>query len=116
MTDGEPSTPSVRCECTPVYDTRYGGERGRPPSVAVVEAIAAVEGVAPTELDPLADAIDPAGLDGLFEDGAGAPPTKILHFTVRGWNVFVRDDGTIRVCDPDRPTDPTPAFEKTHCD
>lgn len=40
----------ICCECTPVGETRFGGERGRPPSQVIVEAVAAVEGIIPEEM------------------------------------------------------------------
>jgi hypothetical protein len=35
----------------------------------------------------------------------------LLEFAVENWNVFVRDDGRIRVRDATEPTDPEPVFE-----
>ncbi|WP_345779787.1 HalOD1 output domain-containing protein [Halosolutus halophilus] len=106
-------TRSTCCECTPVGETRFGEERGRPPSLAIVEAVAAVEGVAPTEFDPLYETIDPESIDQLFTDsGNTSTPASFLRLSVAGWNVFVRGDGVIRVCDPDQMTDPASAFHK----
>lgn len=107
---------NCRCECTPVLETRFGGEGDRLPSVAVVEAVAAAEDVAPAELDPMYDEIDPEAIDRLFTGGSDGRPSAILRFSVSGWRVFVRGDGAIRVCDPDRPSDPAPAFEKAISD
>jgi hypothetical protein len=102
------------CECTPVVGTRFEGEHGRPPSLAIIEAVAAAEGVSPMELDPLTDAIDLEAIDRLFT-GPGSG-TELLRFSVNGWDVFVRDDGALRVCDPNCVTDPAPVFEKPVCD
>lgn len=69
------------------------------------------------ELDPLYDEFDPEALDQLFEPTGGTKQSaKICRVTVRGWNVFVRDDGAIRVCDPDRPAEPASVFERPHAD
>ena len=107
----------VCCECTPVCDVEFGEMTGRAPSEAVVEAVAALEGVEPTTLETLYDHINPEALDHLFADSSGATvPTKLCTFTYCGWNVFVRGDGTVRVCDPDRTTDPEPVFEKSIAD
>lgn len=102
---------SMNCGCTPVYDTRYEGDGE--PIVAVVEALATVEGVEPLEMEPLYDVIDGGAVDRLFEDHtAPTEAAKTLMFTVDGWNVFVRSDGSIRVCDPNVPDDSAPVFEK----
>lgn len=107
----EESTPC--CECTPVGETTFGDERDRRPSIAIIEAVAAAEGVAPTALDFIYETIDPEAIDQLFANvGDGSAPPVHLRLSVHGWNVFVRSDGTIRVCDPDRPTDSAPVFQK----
>ncbi|WP_407075670.1 HalOD1 output domain-containing protein [Natronococcus wangiae] len=108
---------STCCECTPVGETRFGEKYGRQPPLAIIEAVAAVEGVAPTELDPIYDTIDLESIDQLFtdQDDTSTPPT-FLRLSIAGWNVFVRGDGAIRVCDPDQPTDPAPAFQKSLSD
>ncbi|WP_407075676.1 HalOD1 output domain-containing protein [Natronococcus wangiae] len=104
---------STCCECTPLGETRFGEEHGRPSSLAIVEAVAAVEGITPTELDSLYETIDPESIDQLFTDsGDTSTPPIFLRLSIAGWNVFVRGDGVIRVCDPDQPTDPAPAFQK----
>jgi hypothetical protein len=100
------------CECTPVGETQFGEEDGRSASEAVVETIAAVEDVAPNELDPLHNTIDPESLDRLFRDTETSTSTKLVQFSVDGWNVFVRNDGAIRVCDTDRHSERAPAFQK----
>lgn len=108
---------SFSCECTPVVESRFGDERSRSPSTAIIDAVAAAENVAPAELAPLYDEIDPETVDKLFAHGThdSASPT-LLRTTVAGWNVFVRGDGTVRVCDPDRLTDPEPVFDKALSD
>lgn len=105
------------CECTPVVESRFREEDRQLPSTAIVEAVAAAEGVAPVDLEPLYNEIDLDMIDQLFEDD-GDPSTspKLLQFSVAGWNVFVRGDGAIRVCDPDRPTTEASAFEKPIAD
>ena len=103
---------SHRYECTQMLETRFGGDSGRPPSVAVVEAVAAAEGVSPAELDPIYDDIDPGAIDRLFDGPSDDGTSTVLRFSIDGWRVFVRGDGAIRVCDPDSPTDPGAVFEK----
>lgn len=104
---------ALECNCTPVRDVEYDVSSDTSPSDAIVRAIAAVSDTEPTDLTPLYDTIDTEALNRLFdgrtrESDAGG---KILSFAVSGWNVFVRDDGRIRVCDPSGPDDPSPIFD-----
>ncbi|WP_161973210.1 HalOD1 output domain-containing protein [Halostella litorea] len=64
------------------------------PSTEVILAIADAAGVEPTQLDPLATAVDPDGLDALFEDGKA--PDEVM-FRYQGYVVHVYEDGTIQV-------------------
>ena len=112
MTDGPPRT---YCECTPITDRRFDDDTS--PTVAVVEALAAARGVSPTDLEPLNDVVDCAALDRLFQPGVGpAHAPALLSFSVDGLNVFVRDDGAVRVCDPERVVEPASVFERPLAD
>lgn len=105
---------TIHCSCTPVVDARYVPESGQTLTQAVVDALADAEGVAPTDLPPLYETIDPDALSNLFDRHDGAPEAEAtLGFRFDTWNVFVRTDGRIRVCDGTRPTDPAPVFEET---
>jgi len=98
--------------CEPVVDTRYGRESGQSPSEAIIQAVAAAAGVEPTELPPLFDFVDPDALDTLFQDHTGAADAeKLLSFRIKTWNVFVRADGRVLVCDGTQCTDPQPVFQ-----
>lgn len=70
------------------------------PSIAVVEAVAAREGVDPVELDrPLNDVLDPDALDRLvrsYDAQPGASPFEV-SFTYYGYSVTVSSSGTVRV-------------------
>jgi hypothetical protein len=87
--------------------TRFGAEsdRNRPPSEAVVEAVAAVAGRPPTDtdaarapLEPLFDTIDPDALDRLFDAaGAGGRPCDSVSFVYSGYEVTVTRDGRVAV-------------------
>jgi hypothetical protein len=104
----------LRCECAPVAEMRFGEEHDQPPSLAIVEAMAAAEGVTPEELNPpLYHAADLESIDQLFfgNDRTQTNP-DFLRLSIAGWTVFIRGDGIIRVCDPDQPTDPAPVFQK----
>jgi arginase family enzyme len=68
-------------------------------STNVVLSVAALEGVRPTELDPLAMTVDPDALDDLF-----APGTEVrgrVSFTYEGYDVTVRSDGRLEVVPAD---------------
>ena len=76
-------------------------------------AVAAVSDTDPTDLPPLHGTVDTDALNRLFEEPAREPSgsRRVLCFSFAGWNVFVRDDGRIRVCDPTGPDDRSPIFE-----
>ena len=100
----------VSCECTPVVDARYD-KSDRSPTAAVIGALAEATGRDPVELPPLHGFVDPDVLDAISEQrGRETPGDMILNFTVEEWNVFVGDDGRIRVCDATRHTEPKPIF------
>ena len=97
--------------CTPVVDATYGRDTEQTPTEAVVDALAEAADVDPLDLSPLYDEIDTEAIDRLFQEHGGASSSEaILSFQVDKWNVFIRGDGRIRVCDGARPTDPEPVF------
>lgn len=105
---------TVYRNCTPVIDREYRDEDDRAPSEVIVEAVAAAAGVDPTDLPPLYDFVDPDALDSLFDTSRGrTDPKAVLSFRMDTWNVFVRGDGKIRVCDGTRQTEPEPVFESS---
>jgi hypothetical protein len=64
--------------------------------MAIVQAIASIEGVETTEVDCLYDAIDPEALDRLVE--ASAPKNSlVVEFRMSGYQVRVRGDRTVVV-------------------
>lgn len=69
------------------------------PSVAVVQAMAAVRETDPTDLRPLYDAIDPQGLDRVCTESV--PPEREGHrtveFTYQDHRVTVESSGFIRI-------------------
>ncbi|GAB3669778.1 HalOD1 output domain-containing protein [Halopiger thermotolerans] len=71
----------------------------KPPSVAVVEAVAAKNGVDPADLECLlADVIDPIALDRLFEPtSTHERRSGVVEFEYCGRIVTVRADGRIDV-------------------
>jgi hypothetical protein len=67
----------------------------RPPSVAVVEAVADERGIEPTALsERLSDVIDTEALDVLFED---AEPRTAIQFYFCGYRVTVTSEDGIAV-------------------
>ncbi|MFW5895877.1 MAG: HalOD1 output domain-containing protein [archaeon] len=79
------------------FDVTDGWSRdGRPPSIAIVETIAAIEGTDPTELDFfLHDFVDPEALDRLLLAEKGGDLQVELR--VRDHLVTVRADGSLRL-------------------
>ena len=68
--------------------------RERPPSIAVVETIAALEGVDPIDLrTPLFEEVDPGALDALLDPGRVDDPVRV-EFTYCGYDVTITGAGT----------------------
>lgn len=70
------------------------------PSRAIIEEVAAQEGVDPVDLDvPLFETIDPEALDTLVEtaDTGYSDTTLLLEFTYYGYDVGVSSDGAVSV-------------------
>lgn len=69
------------------------------PSVAVVQAMAAVCETDPTDLRPLYDAIDPQGLDRICTESV--PPERegdrIVEFTYEDYRVTVESSGFVEI-------------------
>ncbi|WIV67373.1 HalOD1 output domain-containing protein [Natrialbaceae archaeon AArc-T1-2] len=98
--------------CTPVVDAQYDLKGDRSPTEVIVKALAEAAGVDPLELPPLNEFVDCDALDSLFKEHDGAKDADaILTFRMENWNVFIRADGRIRVCDGTQPTDPEPVFD-----
>lgn len=98
-------------KCTPVTDARYDPDSDRAPSVVIIEALADAKGVEASELPPLFEYVDLEAIDFMFQKHPGSNQDTVLSFRVEDWNVFVRGDGRVRVCDARESTDPEPVFE-----
>jgi len=97
--------------CTPVVDVWHEKTSDKSVVHTIAAAIADTEGVDITDLPPLHESIDTTALNQLLHSsGRPAAEPAILGFTVDTWNVFVRADGRIRVCDATTPTDQEPIF------
>ena len=70
-----------------------------PPSQAVVERVAACEGVDHTELDPLYEAIDPDAFDMLIESGRHNESRLKITFSYQGYDVTVTGDGVVHLAE-----------------
>lgn len=102
---------NVYHRCTPVVDAEYDSESDRTPTEVVVEALAEAAGIDPLDLPPLYEIVDLESLNQLFgAHGGVAGSNTLLSFQFETWNVFIRSDGRIRVCDSTRLTDPKPVF------
>ena len=71
------------------------------PSTAIVEAIASMEGLDPTQMDSrLYDSVDPSGLNAVLSTPAGAehePCPLTVSFTHAGYEVTVSRSGRFRI-------------------
>lgn len=98
--------------CTPVVDAWAEGDDEETLVTTLIDALAEAEGVDATALPPLYDIIDLDALIQLLDKYEGATESSALFsFTYTTWNVFVRDDGRIRICDGTQPSEPAPVFE-----
>ncbi|NUB91165.1 hypothetical protein HT576_09045 [Haloterrigena sp. SYSU A121-1] len=85
------SEPTMTGSDTPTTPFEYESEQS--PSLSVVEALATLEGVDPTELDyTLYDHIHPEALDTLTRSG-----TVEITFTVDQYTVHIDRSGIVRI-------------------
>ncbi|QCS44309.1 hypothetical protein FEJ81_10390 [Natrinema versiforme] len=73
-----------------------------PPTQAIIEAIAAEEGVGVTEVeppayDPLFTVINPEALDELFHTTAGTAGDVVVRLEYEGYEIVVRPGSDIEV-------------------
>lgn len=72
--------------------TRYSIEEHQTPAVAVISALAEINGNSPDELTPLYDTIDPDGLNSVIDSGTEEVTVEFEH---DGCEVVVRADETV---------------------
>lgn len=82
------------------YDTRADSyhvacEDSELASTNVILSIAALEGVGPTELPPLAETVDPDALDRVFSSSTEANGS--ISFEFAGYEVTVSSDGKLEI-------------------
>lgn len=104
--------PTYSCNCLPVVESEYGDVSDQSPSEAIIEAVAAAADADPLELSPLYEYIDPDALDALL-DQEGGTADLLVRIEIETWNIFIRGDGKICVCDNTRTTEPHPVFESS---
>ncbi len=98
--------------CKPVIDAQYLNEGSETPVEVIIGAIASAAGVDPLDLPPLYEYIDTDSLNKIFQQHEGTTGSEaVLSFRYENWNVFVRTDGRIRICDGTQPTAPQPVFD-----
>ena len=79
------------------FECSFGADES--PSHGVVRAIAAVQGVKPTGVDPLCDSIDPDALDAVFDDTTGTSERDIrVSFRINDLEIEVSGDRHIMIC------------------
>jgi hypothetical protein len=73
------------------------------PTAAVLLAVSAVEGVRPTEMEPIYESVDPGALNTLLEGPAviGDAGTISIEFRYLGYRVRVRNSGSITILEPE---------------
>lgn len=77
--------------------TKRSSESVRP-SVAVVNRVAAIEGIEPTDLPTLYEAVDPDALDALVESTSKADSCDFqIEFPYHGYEVTVTTNGVIHI-------------------
>lgn len=98
--------------CAVAADTESDPESGTSATEAVVVALADAIGVDPIDVPPLYDYIDPDALNAMFDRRTKlTEDNAVLAFQVGTWDVFVRSDGRVRVCDATHRTGPERVFE-----
>lgn len=94
--------------CVSVHEVTYDQSSDRTLAEILVEALAEVEGVDPTEIDPLYDSVNLELLERLVYPEMSSPLSSgIVGFSAQGWTVFVHADGRINICDPVDGADPS---------
>lgn len=94
----------------PVVDVEYRRDSGRSPMNAVLDALSTAAGTDPVTLPTLYEAVDPDVIETLVDHEESEAAEGLLHFSIDRWTVFLRSDGSIRVCDRTESVTPEPVF------
>lgn len=97
MDDENPSAETGRSESNPkTSSTSFDWSRNGQPSIAVVEAVAAVTGRDTTDVPPLYDFLNPDALDALATvRGFDTVDDVCVEFAYDGVEISVTGDGTV---------------------
>lgn len=106
----ESGTLTLYRECTPVVDTVYSADSDESPVETITDAVATAADEDPLETASLYDYVDSDAINDLFRHTGRKGTEMLLCFSIETWNVFVRGDGKIRVCDATQTTSPEPVF------
>lgn len=103
---------NIYCSCKPVVDIEYESESYGSPTEVIVKALSEAAEADPIDLPSLYEFVDPDAVNQLLR-GYDHPSQMdtLLSFRAETWNVFIRADGRIRVCDNTQVTEPKPVFE-----
>ncbi|MFP9192677.1 HalOD1 output domain-containing protein [Natronosalvus vescus] len=71
----------------------------------LVRAVAAIDGVSPSELDSLYDSVDPESVSKLLSHAGEHDCRLSIEFTYEGYTIAVSDSGRIHVRDGALPTE-----------
>lgn len=66
-------------------------------SIAAIEAVAAVSGRDPTEIEPLHESLDPDALDALFQSGRETTVDGTVSFSFADHRIVAHGDGELVV-------------------
>lgn len=101
--------PTLYRSSTPVVDTWYDPEGSKIFAEVIVDALGEATNTDVTEIPSLYETIDLEALSKLFDDSG--VKDSIVSFSYENWNVFVRADGRVRVCDATQALEPEPVFQ-----
>ena len=102
---------AVYRSCPSVVDTEYNRDGDETLMVTLVKALSEAEGTDPTDLPPLYESVDGEALSSFLDRSEnGTTSDSFFSFTYENWNVFVRADGQIRICDGSKTIEPEPVF------
>jgi hypothetical protein len=97
--------------CEPVVDVQYDPDDRQALLEVLAEGLAEASGVTAMDLPPLYETIDVEAITDLFSGDRDDGDKKLVSFSHENWNVFVRGDGRVRICDDRKELDPVPVFE-----
>lgn len=100
------------CNGKVVRADRWDPISGESPAARIIETVASAAECDPLDLPPLFDFVDPETINRHVQPRDQDTPTqRVLTFAYAdSWQVYLRGDGEIRVCDRSIHSDPRPVF------